>query len=361
MKFRNYEALVKANRHHLIESYVKQYGEQSRDFIKEKFNQIKYCFYENPRKLKEYIEVRSVDLGRRFTIDIIKQIGLDVSKVYIDKDGNLTSEDEYVSSFIKAFFPNKGIIGFTEDDNGIFSFLPKYDEETQFNLYKRGIVFQQLGHIDNVSDIKNFIKTNKYRTLMEIIKLILPLAKKYRLMIDSELSEIRDYAIELEEKEREVVYKYLELLADECKVFLSEEDKELIREKKGIQLRDLKSIDFICDRDTLFGEKAFNTELPFEPGLLEYFLPEYSERLKNSDSDEEKENILFKRLEYLRRIGLNLEELNLSKDILLNEDWYEIYGIGEYLPKKNCLREIKRYKRKISNAVYEESGSFICN
>ncbi len=346
MKFRNYEALVKANRHHLIESYVKQYGEQSRDFIKEKFNQIKYCFYENPRKLKEYIEVRSVDLGRRFTIDIIKQIGLDVSKVYIDKDGNLTSEDEYVSSFIKAFFPNKGIIGFTEDDNGIFSFLPKYDEETQFNLYKRGIVFQQLGHIDNVSDIKDFIKTNKYRTLMEIIKLILPLAKKYRLMIDSELSEIRDYAIELEEKEREVVYKYLELLADECKVFLSEEDKELIREKKGIQLRDLKSIDFICDRDTLFGEKAFNTELPFEPGLLEYFLPEYSERLKNSDNDEEKENILFKRLEYLRRIGLNLEELSLSKDILLNEDWYEIYGIGEYLPKKIVLEKLKDIREK---------------
>lgn len=147
--FHNYDRLVNLNRHHLIESYVKQYGEENREFIKDKYNQIRICFYENPRKLREYIETRAIDLGRRFTRNIIKETGLDVTKVYVDKEGNLTSDVEEIKNFIMAFFPNKGIINYNDHDEGIFSFLSKYDEETEFNLYKKAIVLQQLGHIDN--------------------------------------------------------------------------------------------------------------------------------------------------------------------------------------------------------------------
>jgi len=140
MIFKNYDALIRFNRQHLIDSYVRQYGEHNRALIKEKFNQIKFCFYENPRKLREYIEVRATDLGRRFTLDLIKKVNLDVSKVYVDNDGNLTSDDEKIRSFITAFFPQKGIINFPDNDLGIYSFLPKYSEDTDFNLFKKGIL-----------------------------------------------------------------------------------------------------------------------------------------------------------------------------------------------------------------------------
>ncbi len=346
MKFRNYDTLIKLNRHHLIESYVRQYGEHNRELITEKFNQIKFCFYENPRKLKEYIEVRSTDLGRKYTRDLIKQIGLDVSKVYVDNEGNLTSDDEEIRFFIKAFFPNKGIINFTEEDLGIYSFLSKYDEDTEFNLYKKGIVFQQLGHIENVRDIKAFVKTDKYKTLMEIINLILPLANRYRNIINSELVELRDYTKELEQKERDIVYKYADLFVSECKMFLSEEDKNMILDNPYLRIKDLKTIDFICDRDTLFGDKAFNSELPFEPGLLEYFLPEYTRELINSEDELRKETILFKRLEYLRRIGIDIDSLNISSGELETTDWYQIPGVRERLPKPVMIERLKDIREK---------------
>lgn len=346
MIFKNYDALIRFNRQHLIDSYVRQYGEHNRALIKEKFNQIKFCFYENPRKLREYIEVRATDLGRRFTLDLIKKVNLDVSKVYVDNDGNLTSDDEKIRSFITAFFPQKGIINFPDNDLGIYSFLPKYSEDTDFNLFKKGIIFQQLGHIENVRDIREFIKTDRYKKLIKIINSILPLANKYRRIINAELGEIRDYALALEKKEKETVYNYLELLVNDCKIFLSEEDKTLLLEDPKTELKNIQSIDFICDRDTLFGEKAFKTELPFEPGLLEYFLPEYSDILTSGEDEKQKETIMFKRLEYLRRIGINIDELNIQHEVLLTEDWYKIPGIGDRLPKLSMIGRLKDFREK---------------
>lgn len=346
MIFLKYDRIIEHNKHHLIESYVKQYGEDTREFIKEKFNQIKFCFYENPRTLREYIEVRALHLGRRFTLEIIKQIGLDVSKVYVDKDGCLTSDDEEIKNFIKAFFPNKGIISYSDVDDGIYSFLEKYDELTEFNLYKRGIVLQQLGHIDNVGDIISFIRSNKYKVLNEIISLILPLAERYRKILFAEFEEINKYLNELEKEEKDIIYKYLGLFVDECKVFLSDEDRTLFCEDLNINIKDLKSLDFLCDREGLFGNNAFKTDMPFEPGLLEYFLPEYSTILRENGKQEKKEFILAKRVEYLRRKGIVISSLSISQEDLFLKDWSQIPGIMEVLPKQVMIKKLKDVREK---------------
>lgn len=344
--FHNYDRLVNLNRHHLIESYVKQYGEENREFIKDKYNQIRICFYENPRKLREYIETRAIDLGRRFTRNIIKETGLDVTKVYVDKEGNLTSDVEEIKNFIMAFFPNKGIINYNDHDEGIFSFLFKYDEETEFNLYKKAIVLQQLGHIDKLSDIKGFIKTDKYKLLKEIISLVLKLAERYRRILFSELEEVNNYLLELEKEERDIVYKYFDLFVCECKTFLSKEDKELLRIEPNIDYKELKSVDFLCDRESIYGSTAFKTEMPFEPGLLEYFLPEYSNMLGGSTKIEEKEIIISKRLEYLRRIGVDITEIGLSQTELFTKDWYQIPGIGDKIPKTIMIEKLKEARER---------------
>lgn len=346
MQFPNYDRCIDLNKHHLIESYVKQYGEESREYIKEKFNKIRFCFYVNPRKLREYIEMRAIDLGRKLTRSIIKETGLDVTKVYVDKEGNLTSDDEEIKGFIRAFFPNKGIINYTDNDDGIFSFLSKYDDETDFNLYKRAIVFKELGHIENLREIKDFIKTNKYKVLCEIINLVLQLAERYRIIISSELEEISKYLSDLEKEEKDIVYKYLGLFVDECKVFLSDEDRTLFCKDLNINVKDLKSLDFLCDREGLFGNNAFKTDMPFEPGLLEYFLPEYSIILKESGEQEKKELIIAKRVEYLRRKGVDISTLSISQEDLFLKDWSQIPGIMEVLPKQVMIEKLKDVREK---------------
>lgn len=344
--FRNYDRLISLNRHHLIESYIRQYGEENRELIKEKFSQIKLCFYENPRKLREYIETRAADLGRRFTYRIIKEIGLDITKVYVDEDGILTSDEEELRNLIEAFFPRQGIINYDDRDDGIFSFFDKYDEETEFNLFRKGIVLQKLGHIDKLSDIKSFIKTDKYKYLREIINLILPLAENYRKIIFSELEEIKGYLLELEKEEKSIVYKYFDLFVSESKTLLSEGDKNLIRIEPNIDLKELKSVDFICDRESIYGDTAFKTEMPFEPGLLEYFLPNYSAILGGAAKMEDKELIIAKRLEYLKRVGVDITSIGVSQEELFIKDWYQIPGIVENIPKCSMIERLKETREK---------------
>lgn len=347
MKFKDYDEILKLNRHHLIESYVKQYGEENRDLIIERFDKIKFCFYENPRKLREYVDTKAIKLGRKFTIEMLKKLGLDSSSTYVNENGELTSKNNQIRDLLKSIFPRKGIINLSGDD-GIFSFLPSYDENTEFNLLKKGIVLKSLGQIKELSETKNFIKTDNYKEIKDILIKILSLASNYRMQMRNELNEILQYASDLENKERSIVSKHLEKFINECKEFLNEEDQN------NLSLYP-KSLDYICDRNSAYGPELFKINMPFEPGLLEYFLDEYTEALKNSTDLEKKEQILTRRLEYLKRIGFDILNLNLSRDELLTKDWYEIKELK--LPSQEKIQQLKKIREKYQISCMKELAS----
>ena len=70
METNNWEETVRKNRNALIENYVEDYGETTRNQITTSFNSIKFCFFETPKLLKECIDEKNPNLFARWHIII---------------------------------------------------------------------------------------------------------------------------------------------------------------------------------------------------------------------------------------------------------------------------------------------------
>ncbi len=74
-KKKDYDQIINAHKQDLIDSYVLQYGEQYRDLITERINNIKFCFYISPETAIT-TQVMGVHYYNLYAIELLSKLGL---------------------------------------------------------------------------------------------------------------------------------------------------------------------------------------------------------------------------------------------------------------------------------------------
>ena len=87
MEFLDYEKIIRDNYPIMIESYVKQYGEEYREHITSVLNRAKYCIFESPLTISEYVKRKINEDFMKAILDSYVCLGIDISNIKIDEEG----------------------------------------------------------------------------------------------------------------------------------------------------------------------------------------------------------------------------------------------------------------------------------
>lgn len=335
MLFEDYDQILKTKKSYLIDSYVDQYGEKYRSSASNNYDKIGFCFFVNSRRIEEYIEMESIKLSLQLTFYVLESLGIDTAGLEFSKERKLISSNRRVQNILEAFFPGKGYVSYSNIKDGIFSFAKKYDENDTNNLAKRSEVLHQLGLIKRTTDIRAFSKTELYKEADDAIRVLIKHIMEQIRELDGKFTNLEEYSRTLMEQENIVIEKAEKECIHLCKQFID----------GSVDIRNSSS-ELFCSSNEVQKSKV----LPLSPGLLEYFLPDYTEQLLSADkNDLQKEQILQKRCEYLQLIGVNKDQLGISDEILYGTDWYQIPQLREKLPNIEMLKNIKGIREKFQN------------
>lgn len=202
MVFIDYDKLIRDKKNDIIESYVVQYGEEFREIIEQAFNNIRFCFFETPKRIRDYVNEKSSIDGKKLTMEFLSEMGFDTSTIY-DSYMGIDSHDPYLSRLLYAFFPTFNYMTLHDIDSGIFAYLNGTE-------IKRTIFNQRIGWV-NLSD--------------EEIKKILHILEKYKNKLLEMYNPLISYADELDKKIEDLIQQYEreEKKSKEDKVMLNHE------------------------------------------------------------------------------------------------------------------------------------------
>ncbi len=185
----------------LIDSYVKQYGEEYRNRITNIVNDTNFVFYINPEE-KNYIADFVCDkLEVIMTFKFLERIGFndDYLRTKSNRD-TLCFMDENVNKILKSFFGNTHfncMEKFRNDRCGIYSFLD-YENltmEENFNLLSERIyVLNSLGLINILEkDYYEISNSSLYSKLVDFYRKIALIADEYAKMVECQYRYIKKY------------------------------------------------------------------------------------------------------------------------------------------------------------------------
>lgn len=326
MKFLDYEKIIRDNYPILIESYVKQYGEEYRGRITSILERLKYCFFVTPSNLVEYAKRKKNEDYMKAILDSFSELGINVDDVYIDEE-SLEFDDPKIGKLISVFFPN------LEDpdklkENGIFSFRSEYDSLEWDNP----IITERLKLLEALkkkrTDIldKDYVGSVEYKSRCLFMRQYLKVFERNFDKWVGDYNDILDYAEELDQKSLEIGRRYEKEYMIALRDNLCENDKRLIDSGKDFVVSDLESYPLYFDLSLV------EDDFCFPDGPIDYFHPEYTfNLLDEATEDKEKEIIINMRLQYLEGVGYDTSNLDLSS---LYCDWYELDYLKDYLPKK---------------------------
>lgn len=179
MNFINYDKLINNRKKELIDSYVLQYGEENRTLIEQRFESIRFCFFETPIRIRKYVDQKSLEEGKKFTLQSLQAIGMDVSTIRENEIlHNFESTNPELDAILKAFFPTCGYMTLYNINDGIFGYFNATDIKKE--------LFQQR--------LRNVILTD------EEIRRILEVLDKYKAQFLVMFSELLEYANDLDSK-----------------------------------------------------------------------------------------------------------------------------------------------------------------
>lgn len=335
--FSDCEGAIHRKKNVLINSYVKQYGDDYQSFMEKKFEEIDWCVFENPRRIQEYIDAKSVQLGKNLTFQVLKKLKLPTDSLQLNSDHKLVSADPTIQHILDAFFPGAGYICDENINQGIFCFAQSFDDAE--SLDKKAIVLKELNIIQDLDEMNQFVQTNQYEEVSSTIKALLKDALAVKKDLERSFTTLREYSKFLSERENAIVHSEDLKYINECKRFI-------LDNYPSLPIKQFNQIKFFRAPTDLENPK----ELPLAPGLLEYFLPDYTEKLQTSASKEEKDMICAKRWEYLNSIGIYQGDFNFSDDVFYKKDWYTIPKLSDYLPDMKMvqsLRELRKSRQDI--------------
>lgn len=333
--FPDYDLKIKQNSNLFLFDYTKQYGEEYKDLLNERYHQVKWCLFENPRRLKGYIQTKSEDIGKKMTLDFLKKIRVDCSTIQIDSQGHFISTNPFTQRLLSAFFPSKGYFCLNQEKTGIFSFQNPTSESR--NLLEKAQFLKTIGRIQSFSQMKDYVKTEEYQEVVEMVSSFLNLLQGYQENLIHEMNPYQQYLEKLVQKEQEMIKQFQMEFLSSCKEYLSEESKRSLQ--KGMMPEEYSNF-LTQNQNTVFLNEK---EEPLKPGIFESFLE------SPDPSNEETWNLV---IDYLLKKGVSKSTLQSILLDLPKESWYQIKEVKEYLPDLSMVLEIKKKREKIQEKCY---------
>ena len=351
MKFLDYEKIIRDNYPILIESYVKQYGEEYRGRITSILERLKYCFFVTPTNLVEYAKRKKNEDYMKAILDSFSELGINVDEVFIDEE-SLEFEDSKIGTLISIFFPDLENPDKLKE-NGIFSFRSEYDSLEWDNP----IIIERLKLLEALkkkrTDVfdKDYVGSVEYKSRCLFMRQYLKVFERNFDKWVGDYDDVLDYAEELDQKSLEIGRKYEKEYMIALREHLSENDKMLIDSGKDFVVSDLESYPLYFDLSLV------EDDFCFPDGPIDYFHSEYTFNLLDEDTEaKEKEIIINMRLQYLEGIGYDTSNLDISS---LYCDWYELDYLKDYLPNKEYIEEMWKLKQEKYD-LFEYEAAKLC-
>lgn len=337
MKFLDYEKVIRGSYPMLIESYVKQYGEEYRERITNVLERLKYCIFVTPSNIKEYVERKSSEDYMKAILDSYLQLGIDISELEIDEEG-LVFHDNKVGELTMALFPDlTSLENFKK--RGIFAFRDEYDDLDVDDpmTIERMVLLEKLNKKSKDISYQDYYNSYKYKADCLFCKQLLKVIEINLRNRVEEYDDLLSYADDIDKSVLEIG-RELELdFLISIKEYLSKHD-QLLLESCNFKLDDLDSYGLYFDLDLVCDDYCFSD------GPIDYFLDTYTEDLLDSEvSQTEKDMIVKMRFKYLEKMGFDISKLK-SEELFC--DWYEISELVPFLPKKDDLKIINDKKNK---------------
>lgn len=350
MEFLDFEQVIRESYPILIESYVKQYGEEYREHITNVLNKAKYCIFETPLTISEYVKRKINEDFMKAILDSYVDLGIDISNVKIDEEG-FVFEDQKIGELTMVFFPvidsyenirHRGIFTFNEDFDNLGIDDPIFKERIE--------VLEKLNLKNPKMPIEEYIKTNEYSHNCCVFRSALAvILERILCRCSDDYSSYIKYADELEEKINEVAKKYEREYLLKIREYLSDSDKALL--DSGADVKELS------DYYLYFDDSLKRDSYAFSEGVLEYFCDCYTECLTNSHvSMAQKNEIIDNRLKYLKKKGFDVSKLE-RKDLFC--DWNELEYLKDYLPDISIASECL-LRRDLVQDEYEMEIAQLC-
>lgn len=338
MKFLDYEKIIRDNYPILIESYIKQYGEEYREHIVDALERVKYCFYATPVTIGEYINRKRNEDFFKAVIDFYDEDDICTSDIFIDED-ELVINDEKVKFITETLFP--WVFYGKNDDKieGLFLFDEKFND-LDFDNYitkDRIILLKKFFKKDlDESDYDYYKNGNYEKDCLFMNKILNIFLKYYDMYCSDDYFELWEYGRNLKKDMYNVGLKYEKEFMIAIKEYLCDCDGAVIDSGIDFDVRALKDYYVFFDKDFVESSVAFSE------GPIDFFSDNYTDILLSSSSSvEEKEEIVKMRLDFLRLQGIDVSFL---EDIDLYCDWYQIDCLKEYLMDKEMLEDVLCYK-----------------
>ena len=349
MVFVDFEKIIRDNYPIMIESYVKQYGEEYREHITSVLERVKFCIFETPLTISQYVKRKKNEDFMKAILDSYVELDIDISGILIDEEG-FVFNDEKVGRLTKVFFP---VIDTYENirNRGIFAFNDCFDSlDLDDPIFKERIrVLEELNLKNPKMPVDEYIKTKEYKRYCTIFRgaLGIVLERMFYRCNDDYLDYIK-YADELEDKINDVAKKYEREYLLKIREYLSDSDKELL--DKGC----IKELE---DYYLYFDDSLEKDCYAFAEGCLEYFCDSYTELLMDKHVCKESiDEILEMRFKYLSKKGFDTSILK-REDLLC--DWYELDYLKDYLPDLGIVSECL-LRRDLVNDEYEYEIAKLC-
>lgn len=317
MDFTIFEQKIRENIPMLIESYVLQYGECNREHITENLERLKLGFYVTPDGLLRYAR----------------------NQPYLDK--------------IDAIFDTLKDLDIDFDDLKVVRhqhslYLDTSNKNLQALVNK--MLVRAFGRPVSDKELKKIEKRHSsYDSILPKIFYLLEHNLKKRSTVDYQ--KIKEYALELDKKIDELTQSYYYNFFQRYESFLTDEEKEKIKNDPNFQYQDLESFPFWFRPKN---KKGFTVD-----PSIKYFNDYYSKKLKMPQVDPRyKELIVNRRLAYLEKIPNfhkdELEHLLYPYDIdKLFCDWEDIPYLKQFFPNPYIMSSIEE-EAKMWNRMYRE-------
>lgn len=351
MEFLDYEKIIKDSYPFLIESYVKQYGEEYRGRITSVLERLTYCFFITPDNIVDYIETKKKEDCMKAILESFEELGIDVSGVYIDEE-ELVFNDPKIGRLINIYFPDLEDIDKIKE-KGIFAFRSDYDSLEWYNP----IIIERLKLLEELKkkriDIldEDYVKTYDYKSkclfMRQYLKIFERNFDKWCLNYD----DLLEYADMIDENVLELGRRLEKEYMVTIKEYLSEADQALIDSGNDFDLLDLDGYGIYFDLE------LSDDEIVLSEGPIDYFSQGYTESLLAEDvSEKEKQAIVDMRLLYLESVGFDTNTLDGDS---LYCNWYERDDLKDYLPNLEFLEKISELKEKLYD-LFEYEGAKMC-
>lgn len=354
MEFLDYEKIIRDNYPILIESYVRQYGEEKREHISSVLERAKYCFYVTPVNIVEYVNRKTNENYIKAILDSYVELGLDISGITIGED-SLEFNNSRIGNLSLALFPALVDLNNLEK-RGIFTFNSDYDflDVNDPITTERMILLEKLNLKDKNIPNSEYYNGYRYKSNCLFMRQFLNVIKRNIDSRKENFDDLLSYASELEKKVTSIGRHYEKEFLVSIKDFLCEDDRVLIESGKDFNCRDLK--DYSLYFDEVLAEHGFS----FSDGPIDFFLDIYTDTLLDKEaSEKEKQEVIKMRFLYLEKVGFDTSKLNIND---LYCDWYEIDELRDFLPSKERLDCISEHKDLFYNKFeYKAASACIIN